>query len=647
MRELLSIFLLTLAMAQAADEVPQWLREIATSTLPKYDAKTPAAVLLSEERVLVEENGRVQTSTRHAVKILTREGRDRAVARRVYRTDSGKVRELRAWMIYPSGEVKKFGKDQTLDASLADNDVYNEVRVRAIVAASSADPGAVFGFESISKDRSVFTQFEWHFQDYLPARASRFSITLPAGWRAEGVAYNHPALTPEISGSSYTWQLRDLAPIEDEESSPRITSLAPRLAVSYFPPDAKAGVAFRSWTDVSRWLASLNDSQAALTGPLTEKAKTLAAGVSSELEKIEAIGRFAQSVQYVSIQTGTGRGGGYRPHLASDVLTKLYGDCKDKANLMRALLKGVGIESYPVAIYSGDPRYVRPDWPSPQQFNHAIIAVRVSAEAKAPAVAEHPSLGRLLFFDPTDEHTPVGLLPDHEQDSYALVVAGDAGALMKMPAAEASANRLERRTEVTLDANGSIQATLSEKCAGQSAVDSRRLFRRRARPDYIKTIESWITHGAGAAKVAKVEPRDDPSGGFSLDVEFSADSYAQLMQGRLMVFRPAVIGRSGEMSMSEPKRKHALVIEGRNYGEVVEVRLPPGFTVDESPEPLTLTAPFGTYSAVWEPKTDRLIFTRKLELRPAVVPPEGYAEAREFFGKINGAEQTPVVLVRR
>ncbi len=47
-----------------------------------------------------------------------------------------------------------------------------------------------------------------------------------------------------------------------------------------------------------------------------------------------------QNIQYISIQTGLGRGGGYRPHASNEVFAKSYGDCKDKANLMRAMLKG-------------------------------------------------------------------------------------------------------------------------------------------------------------------------------------------------------------------------------------------------------------------------------------------------------------------
>jgi len=90
------------------------------------------------------------------------------------------------------------------------------------------------------------------------------------------------------------------------------------------------------WTSVSRWLSELSDPQAELSESIAARAATLTSGAGTEFQKIQAIGKFAQGVQYVSIQTGIGRGGGYKPHAAKEVLEKQYGDCKDKANLMRA-----------------------------------------------------------------------------------------------------------------------------------------------------------------------------------------------------------------------------------------------------------------------------------------------------------------------
>jgi hypothetical protein len=49
-----------------------------------------------------------------------------------------------------------------------------------------------------------------------------------------------------------------------------------------------------------------------------------------------------------------------------------------------------------------------------------------------------------MIFDSTDEIMPPGYLPDYEQDSLALVLAGDSGALLQMPVTPPPANRVER-----------------------------------------------------------------------------------------------------------------------------------------------------------------------------------------------------------
>jgi transglutaminase-like putative cysteine protease len=639
------------ANAYAGDDAPGWLRQVASANTSSYGKEVPAVVLWDESRVTVDEDGKVTTTDFYAVRVLTREGRGEAVAKRIYNTDSGKVREMRAWMIRPAGEVKKYGKDQVIDVAIADNDVYNEARAKLIMAREDAEPGATFGYEVTSEERSVFTQLSWGFQNRMPTKLSRLTLSLPPGWRAESVTFNHPKIEPATSGTSYSWELRDLAFIEEEPLSPPITNLVPRLAVSYYPPaGTKPGIGktFSNWADVSRWLTELSDSQYALDDALAGKAKQLTASAKTEFARIQAIGRYVQGVNYVSIQTGLGRGGGYRPHAAIDVFAKSYGDCKDKANLMRAMLKAVGIQSYLVCIYAGDPTYVRDEWPSPQQFNHCIIAVKVSAETEVPAVVNHPSLGRFMVFDPTDDNTPVGDLPDHEQGSLALIVAGDGGALLKMPTTPPEANRLERVADVMLAADGSITAQLRERARGQSAVDERAVFRGLSRPDYMKKIERWIARGASGASISKVEPADNSAEGrFALDVDFTAARYGQVMQDRLLVFKPAIVSRRDSLLLTESSRQHPVVLESHAYNETVKVKLPEGFVVDELPDAVRLDTPFGTYATTYVVKDGQLHFTRSLVLRGAIIPVAEYAKVRSFFERMRAAEETPVVLAKK
>lgn len=642
-------FLLLAAVvpALAGDDAPAWLRQAASATTPPYQKDVPGVVLLDENRLTIDEDGKVTRSSFFAIKILTRDGRGLARASAFYETDKGKIKEFRAWLITPSGSVKKYGKDETADIAYVDNDIYNEARSRVISARDEAEPGAVFGYEAVTESRDFFNQFVWGFQGRLPVVVSRYAMTLPAGWRADSLTFNHPKIEPSTSGTSWTWELKNLPPIEPEPSSPEVTNLAPRLAVNVFPAaNAKTrGLSFTSWTDVSRWASELSDPQTELNDAVAGKARDLIANAKTEFEKIQAIGRFAQNISYISIQIGMGR---FRPHSAIDVFSKAYGDCKDKANLMRAMLKAVGITAYPVIIYSGDPTYVREEWPSPTQFNHAIIAVKVSEETAAPTIITHPKLGRLLVFDPTDDNTPVGDLPDHEQGSFALIAAGENGSLQKMPITPPEANKLEREADLTLDVQGSLTAVLRERSVGQSAVGERRLFRSLARPEYVKRIEGWVTRNATGARVSKVEPADNQRDGrFALDVEFAVPGYAQSMRGQLLVFKPVIVSRRDSLDLTATARRHPLVLDAEAFSETVRVKLPTGFEVDEMPDAAKLETPFGKYTATYEVKDGHLIFKRSLVVQAGMIPAAQYSQVREFFGRIRGVEVAPVVLAKK
>ncbi|HLM00013.1 MAG TPA: transglutaminase-like domain-containing protein, partial [Pyrinomonadaceae bacterium] len=399
---------------------------------------------------------------------------------------------------------------------------------------------------------------------------------------------------------------------------------------------------------VSRWNTEISDPSVIIDDNIANKARELTAGAKTELEKIRAIGTFVQNLQYISIDIGVGRGNGYRPRPSTLVLQRGYGDCKDKANLMRALLKVLKIEAYPVAIYSGDPTFVREEWASPRQFNHCIIAVKVSAETNAQTIITHPTLGRLMIFDATDPYTPVGDLPDYLQGSFALLVAGAEGRLMKMPVTAPDTNKMVRTVEMTIAENGDLTGVIRERAQGQSAAYNRKLLRAISASDYNKLIENWVVRGISTARVGKITPVDkNAENQFDLDVEVKAPVYGQLMQNRLLVFKPVVIDRLNSLWLTENKRTHPVIMEANAFTETAVFNLPNGFVVDEMPDPVNLETPFGKYSTSYEVKDNSLIFKRSLVLNAATIPVERYASVKDFFVKIRTAEQSPIVLIRK
>jgi hypothetical protein len=120
-----------------------------------------------------------------------------------------------------------------------------------------------------------------------------------------------------------------------------------------------------------------------------------------------------------------------------------------------------------------------------------------------------------------------------------------------------------------------------------------------------------------------------------------------LMQDRLLVFKPAIVSRRESLFLTEPSRKHPVVLSSLAYTETVRVKLPRGFEVDELPDPMKLDAPFGTYSTSYVVKDEQLSFTRTLLVRGATIPARDYGMVRGFFASIRAAEQAPVVLAKK
>jgi hypothetical protein len=644
----LTILLFTNVFADG--NAPNWLKQAASAQPPIYAKDVPGVVLLDSQEVTLGGDGRLITTENYAVKVLTREGRELATAHAFYLMSFSKVREISAWVIRPDGSIKEYDKKSVLDIIADQDDVYNEGRIKLIDASDDVDAGFIFGYAVVTEDKPLFYQDNWSFQDRLPVMQSRYGLNLPAGWKASSITFNHAEVKPQISGTSYVWEVRNLAPIPPEPMSPSVRNIAARIAVNYAPDNASqsAGRAFADWTAVSRWGSGLHDSQVIVDDAVAAKARELTANAKTELEKIRALGSFVQNLQYISIDIGVGYGNGMKPRPSNTVLSRGYGDCKDKANLMRAMLKALKIEAYPIAIYSGDPDFVREEWASPGQFNHCIIAVKVSDETKTPTVLNHAKLGRLLIFDATDPYTPVGDLPDYLQGSQALIMAGENGGLSKMPITPPETDLLERNVEVNLSAEGEIKGTISEKASGQTSSIFRRELRALSASQYKQAIEGWLTRGATGALLVKVTSNDKHAdASFDLDVEFSAPRYAQLMQGRLLVFKPVIVGRRGGVFLTEIKRDQPVMLDSNSMKETVTFNLPQGFIVDEMPDAVTLETPFGKYTTRYEAKDNKLIFTRSLVTTRTTVPVDKYNSVKDFYSKIMTAEQSPVVLLKK
>lgn len=637
----LALLSLPTPVAQAAD-APPWLREAAARVVAA--ASTDGAIVLVDALdVVVDGEGRVTTTRRYAARVLSSDGEQAAAVQEVVTTDSGRVRVMRGWTL-SGGRVTELGRGQIATVALTENDIYNEARLHVLRAPAGLPPDTVFGAETTVTERSVFTQIEWVLQRQWPATGIRRSLTVPDGVSVTSLTFNHATIAPRRDGATYRWDVPDLPAIADEPWSPSAASLAPRLAVTYAAPAGALGPSFASWDAVAGWLATLGDPAAAAAPVLSERARQLTAGSTTERDRLAAIGTYVQRVQYVSIQTGVGRGGGYRPHPAADVLARNYGDCKDKVALLRALLTGVGIRSRLVAVYAGDPGRVRDAWPSPQQFNHVIAAIAVSSAIEGGAVGTDAELGRVLYFDPTDEFTPLGELPLALQGTWGLPGVAAGSALVRLPVSAPDQHRIERRTTATLSPTGALHAEVVETFVGDAAATARAVRQTLSADDYAAMLVAQVARGLAGARVTPGAIADTPRDNrFERTLTLDADRVVQPAGGSLLLVRVPAAWFDPVPSLGS-NRRNPVALASVARRDHLRLTIPTGTAIDTLPASVTATRPFGAWTVQWRSDGVTLIRDVTLTVAASTVPATEAQEVEAFFVGLRRALEPPVVL---
>lgn len=640
----------------AADRIPEWLAAVRQTPATAARKEDSAVVLLDDNQLDVSPNGAFTARVRMAVRILTPEGGRHAVARALYNVDSSKVKSLQAWLIAADGKITEYGKRRMADAAVHTNalELYGEARQQVISATDEAKPGAVFGYEAVVEELSVVSQRVLRFQTALPVERSHVTVNLPPGWSLDSHAFNQaPAVASDAANRRYSWTATAMPALVPVPLAPPPPSFVPWVGIDLRPPQGDKAVrnrtAFPGWKEISTYFSPRYESAAMPDPTMKAKADELVRGKGTLFGRLQALGGYAQDVTYISIQLDAANAGGYTPRAAPRVFRTNYGDCKDKATLLRALLATQGIASYPLIVQSGAALHIREEWPSPMQFNHAILAIQVDSTVDSPAVFTHPELGRLLIFDPTNEFTPIGSLADTVLADKGVLLAGDRGGLIELPPQLPEFDRMTRQVRATLDSFGGIEGTIEEEFFGQASASARAERRRNGENEFRRRIERWLAGTLPAAQNTRVETADNfAENRFTMKTDFASANYAKLMRDELLVFKPVLVARRGAVALRKGTgpRTQPILLRPSRYKERTEITLPAGCTVEESIRPVALTTSFGSYQAACTTQDGKLIFERSFEVRSAELPASEFEAVRAFFDKILQTEQTPVVLRR-
>jgi hypothetical protein len=627
---------------------PDWLRAAAAMPLPAYPPETQAVMLLDEQVTTVRDDGEIRTTYRRAWKILRPDGRNRAYVGATYDSET-RLTYLKAWSITAAGVEFEIKEKDFVETSYGSGSFYDDVR-RKGTKIDGADVGSVIGYEFEQRRRPFIYQDKWLFQDPLPVRKARFVLQLPSGWEYVAKWMNYADQKPQATGANGSvWEIENVPAIETEPLMPPWQAVAGWLAITYVPNNAaQRAKSHASWSELGAWFSQLAAGRRDSSPEIKQKVAALTSAAPAMLDKIRALGAFAQrDIRYVAIEIGIG---GYQPHGARDIFTNRFGDCKDKVTLLSTMLKEIGIESNYVLV-NATRGVTAPSFPSMLNFNHVILAIRVPPDVPDTilfAIREHPSLGKLVFFDPTDDSTPLGYLPTSLQKNDALLVTDSGGELLELPLLPPPTNRLLRVGKITLSANGAISATVKEVRWGDSGTVLRARLLAAQGDERRKVIESFLGRFLGSFRLRKadVENLEKYDESLILNYEFEAENYAKAA-GNLLLLRMRVLGAKGDDLMEGKPRKLPVEFDSTTLqSDIYEFVLPPGYKADEIPAPVEMDAGFAEYRSKVEIQANILRYQREYKVKEVLVPVARLGDLRKLNRVIAADERSAAVLVR-
>ena len=645
---------LALAAASLSAEVPEWLLKAARVSNPTALSGAPAVVLLDETVVTVRPDGFESRVQRYAVRVLNRSGRESARGKLFYTDKQDTVQKASAWVIRAGKEVRPAEKREWKDLTAAGNGaVYSENRMRTVEYVDFVLIDDVFGFETCVEGMPLVAQEGASWGSELPVVAARFTLQLPANWSVAALVDGPLAasLRATTGPRTWTWELLDSPYRPDEPAMSDFARLDARLMVNLVPSAGQQGKVprgFRSWAELAEWETQLHVGQCDSDAALTATVRKVTAGCPDALSRIRAISLYVQHLRYVGVYSGLSKGFGYRPRKATEVHAKGWGDCKDKANLMRAMLHEIGIESSMVSAQAGGGRELADAWPSPYQFNHAIVAIKVDDSIALPAVVNVVPVGRVLFFDATDEDVLLGDLPGILQGSKVHVIAPGSDALTTLPVLPRETHHLgDGLVQLELGTDGSVAGECSVGGPGRIGAIYRGLIRRESAKDLRTMITQRINATVRGATLGELTTSDNPlTGECRIQCRFTAARFAQMMPGGLAVVRLDVLNRDSVPAFPSKERKLPVSMKSVLVRDKVTLRLPTSFVVDELPERSEITSPYGHYESRCEVVDGAVVAYRVLALEDRTVPVAEYAALRKFLGDVAKADNSSVVLRR-
>jgi transglutaminase-like putative cysteine protease len=344
---------------------------------------------------------------------------------------------------------------------------------------------------------------------------------------------------------------------------------------------------FKSYVEMGRAYAAEALPKAKVTPEIIALAEEITKGIEDRRRQAMAIDAWMKkNIRYVAVYLSLGR---VVPNDAASVLHNKFGDCKDKATLMSALLAAKGIASEQALINLGN-AYTLPEPPTMVVLNHVILYL--------------PEFD--LYDDPTANFAAFGVLAAENYDKPVVRVSAAGATLARTPAMQAQDHTAHARTTITVGADGVITGRTVERNTGIFGLALRaagsgvqNVGSDNAARIQLQTLNS---PGSGRFDLGNATETSDPvvvEGSFALNQKFNTPGQgarAIIPAGMALTVRPG----NFLLGTIPNNRNTAFVCYAGRQVEDIDATFDPALPMPVPPAPLAIDNASFSYRATFE-----------------------------------------------
>ncbi|MDD5311273.1 MAG: tetratricopeptide repeat protein [Candidatus Omnitrophica bacterium] len=560
----------------------------------------------------VHDDGSSEILTHRIIKIMTKEGIDKFTA-----------------IDLPGGSNLEIEKAVVRNPGKTDTEITEIDFKKGKLYPAGLKEGSIIEFKCRANHSGGLLRGRYYtflpFNNLFPVYKAEVVVIVPKGKEVkvykkdESVGYSTEALEDKIA---HVWRGDYRDPIKLEPFMPVFNSYCSIIAVSDIP----------SWDYLADWENNLIDDQLELDPSIKAQVDQLTKDKKTQEEKVTAIYSYlGNNIHYLSLKHAVF---GWKPNRATKIFKDGYGDCKDMATLMIAMLKSLGIDAY-LALLDTKPYYdMITDIPIPVA-NHAIVYIPELDGKKTG-----------LFIDVTAASSyNYGTVPWWDEGVTAIILKRPGYELARIPWSRADDNAFITKADIILSKGDQSKFKVEIKCYGQAAG----MLRPEARKDnWSDRLVSSHYLGKYIQGISSLKDRTDNGSDmtkpFTVYAEFSAASPFKKAEAGKYELAPVFALRSMQDYAPLEKRVNDLDIYYA-FTEVNEENLtmPENFKIVSTPEDVKIDNEIVSFERSYELKGNVLKLKCVFSIKKPLIKKEEYPAFRDKLIEIDKLDERHVI----